>query len=49
MLQNVVQKDMFQNVVENVDEIISLSFPVNWVFTRRLTNIEVGFILQPIF
>ena len=38
-----------QDMLQNVDEIISLPFPINGVFNRRLTNIEVGFILQPFF
>ena len=37
-----------QDMLQNVDEIISQPFPVNWVFNQRLTNFEVGFILQPI-
>ena len=36
-------------MLQNVAEIISRSFPVNWVFKRRLTNIESGFISQPFF
>ena len=39
----------FQDMLQNVDEIISWPFPVNWVFNQRLTNIEVGFILKPFF
>ena len=35
--------------IKNVDEIISWSFPVIGVFNWRLTNIEVGFILQQFF
>ena len=38
-------KDMLQNV----DEIISQPFPFNRVFNGKLTNFEVGFILQPYF
>ena len=36
-----------QDMLQNVDEIIGQPFPVNQVFNRRLTNFEVGFILQP--
>ena len=38
-----------QDMLQNVDEIVSRPFPVNWVFNRRLTNFEDGFILQPFF
>ena len=33
-----------QDMLQNVDEIISQPFPVNWVFNGRLMNIEVGLI-----
>ena len=36
-----------QDMLKNVDEIISWPFPVNRVFIRRLTNFKVSFILQP--
>ena len=38
-----------QDVLQNVDEIIGQPFPINRVFNWRLTNFEVGFILQPFF
>ena len=38
-----------QDMLQNVDEIISLSFPVIRVSNWRLTNIEVGFMSQPFF
>ena len=38
-----------QDMLKNVDEIIGRPFPNNGVFNRRLTNFEVGFILQPFF
>ena len=50
-----MQKQIFlifndcQDMLQNVDEIISWAFPVNGVFIRRLTNIEVDFILQSFF
>ena len=37
-----------QDMLQIVDEIISWPFPVNRVFNQRLTNFEVGFILQQI-
>ena len=33
-----------QDMLQDVDEIISQPFPVNWVFNMRLTNMEVGLI-----
>ena len=36
-------------MLKNVDEIIGRPFPNNGVFNWRLTNFEVGFILQPFF
>ena len=36
-------------MLKNVDDIISQPFPVNRVFNRKLTNFDVGFILQPFF
>ena len=36
-------------MLQNVEEIVSPSFPVIRVFIWRLTNIEVGFISQPFF
>ena len=36
-------------MLQNVDEIITLPVPVNKGFNQRLTNIEIGFILQPFF
>ena len=36
-----------QDMLQNFDEIISQPFPITGVFKRRLTNIEVDFILQP--
>ena len=36
-----------QDMLQNFDEIISQPFPVNRLFNQILTNIEVGFILQP--
>ena len=38
-----------QDMLQDVDEIISQPFPVNCVFHESLTNIEAGFILQPFF
>ena len=38
-----------QDMLKNVDEIIGRPFPNNGVFNWRLTNFEVGFILQPFF
>ena len=38
-----------QDMLQNVDEIISPSFPIIGVFNQRLTNIEIGFILGPLF
>ena len=36
-------------MLKNVDDIISRPFPVNRVFNRKLTNFDIGFILQPFF
>ena len=38
-----------QDMLQNVDDIINQPFPVTLVFNRKLTNFEVGFILQPFF
>ena len=38
-----------QDMLQNVSEIIGQPFPINRVFNWRLTNFEVGFILQPFF
>ena len=44
----VILKDS-QDMLQNIDEIIGQPFPVNWVFNQKLTNFEIGFILQPFF
>ena len=38
-----------QDTLQNVDDMRSQPFPVKKIFNQRLTNLEIGFVLQPLF